>query len=172
MFLCAGLLLKLSAGSIDLSKSFERSYTYESHKEYRKALEVLLPLERKAGNLYGYRLRLGWLYSLLGEGTQAVQAYSRASLILPEAFEPRLGLARVYLQMHQPAKAQISAKTVLEKDPLNYYANLYLAQALHQLGQNKAASAITRKMLHYYPTATPFLRLDAALHTREQTGQN
>lgn len=160
------ILWGASPGSDGVTRAFQSSYALEAQGKYRKALDVLLPLQSALKRQYGYNLRLAWLHSLLGRYKAAIRYYTKVSLILPDSFEPRLGLARVYLLRHQPSQAQISAKTVLEKDPLNYYANLYLAEALLALHQREAARHIVSTMLTYYPTSREFLPLFYRLNPR------
>ncbi|ADV46787.1 tetratricopeptide repeat protein [Nitratifractor salsuginis] len=161
-----------SPGNEAISRAYRNSYTLESQGKYRKALEVFQPLEPTLKHQYGYNLRMAWLYSLAGDYKKAVRYYTKASLIKPDSFEPRLGLARVYLPLHKPSLAEINAKIVLEKDPLNYYANLYLARTLLALHQKDAARRIVKRLLTYYPSSPEFLRLSARLTSKPKAAKH
>ncbi len=57
----------------------------------------------------------------------------------PDALEPRLNLGHMYYQIGQYQKSVQTLKTVLEKDPKNSYANLYLGYNLLELDRPRKA---------------------------------
>lgn len=144
--------------AINVKKAYQESYRYEKMQDYKDAVKSLQPLLSINPNNYTLNLRLGWLYYLQGRYKNAIAHYRRAAMAQPKSFEPKLGLARVYLAKGANAKAFEIASAIIKQDLYNYYANYYAASAL--LGSKpKESEKIARKMLERYPTDALFLKL-------------
>ncbi len=165
------VVLKASFGSAWIDQAFQDSYKLESRGAYRKAYERLLPLESSLKHNYFYNVRMAWLSSLVKNYQVSIRYYTQASIILPNSFEPRLGLARVYLLLSKPTLAAINAKIVLKTDPLNYYGNLYLARSLQQLKQKELAIQIVERLLGYYPSSKDFIGLYTQLKDKANSSK-
>lgn len=136
---------------------YAKSYDYEQVNKYKEAIKVLVPLYKKNPSDYTLNLRLGWLLSLQKHYKDSIKYYEKASLLCPKAIEPKLGLARVYLNAYSFTKAQHTIAEILKIDYYNYYANLYMIRSL--IGQQKYSNAIEiiKKMRAIYPTDILFL---------------
>ena len=140
-----------------IKTEFFKSYDYEQVSKYKEATKVLAPLYKKNSSNYTLNLRLGWLFSLQKHYTDAIKYYEKASLIHTKAIEPKLGLARVYLNSYSYAKAQSMSGEILKLDYYNYYANLYMIRSLIAQKKYTIAIEIIEKMRAIYPTDVLFL---------------
>lgn len=147
----------LLAGDRTIKEAYLQSYNYEQIGKYKDAIKTLSPLYKKYPHGYTINLRLGWLFYLNKNYSDALKYYKKASLIKTYAFEPILGIIRVYLATASYREAQDFTAEILKKDYYNYYANLYMCQAL--IGQKKydIAETVANKMLMNYPTDILFL---------------
>jgi len=148
----------------DVKTQYFKSYDYEHMQKYEEAIKVLSPLYKKYPKGYTLNLRFGWLFYLEKRYMDSIKHYKNASLINPYALDPRLGLIRVYLDTYSYKDAEMVSYELLKIDYYNYYANLYVVQAL--IAQNKLAIAtkIIRKMLALYPTDVVYLEQLAVIY--------
>ncbi len=153
-----------SSEKMEIRHYYERSYDYEHVGKYHDAIEAILPLYRKYPHGYTLNLRLGWLFFLNGNYNDAIKHYSDAIKSSPDAFSPKLGLMRVYLSNYSYEKVQPLAAEILKNDYYNYYANLYLSQALTAQKKYDAAIETVKKMLQRYPTDIAYLEQLLALY--------
>ena len=114
-------------------------------------------MSKKYPKGYTLNLRLGWLFYLQKQYNTATKYYKKASLLNTQALEPKLGLIRIDLATYSFEDAQNIATGVLKRDYYNYYANLYMVQALIAQKKYRNALSITKKLLTLYPTDTLFL---------------
>jgi len=142
---------------LDVKKIYYSSYNYEKMGDYKDAIKVLIPLYQKYPNGYTLNLRLGWLFYLNKNYSNAIKHYLKASMVLPRAFEPRLGLMRVYLALQNYNSVLKTGEIILKNDYYNYYANYYDVIALVALKEYKTALALCNKMLSIYPSDVLFL---------------
>jgi tetratricopeptide (TPR) repeat protein len=133
---------------------------------YEEAIKVLVPLYNKYNKGYTLNLRFGWLFYLNKNYRDAIKYYQKASLINPYSLDPRLGLIRIYLDTQSYQKASQKAYEVLKIDYYNYYANLYVIQALIAQKKFEIAYKIAKKMLALYPTDISFLELLATIYKK------
>lgn len=154
LIFCFSLLL---GGDNIIQKDYFKSYDYERIGKYKEAIKALSPLYKKYPKGYTLNLRLGWLFYLDKNYNDSIKYYKKASLIKVNAFEPMLGLIRVYLTIYSYEKAQDVATQLLKRDYYNYYANLYMCKALIAQKKYKIALGIINKMLTIYPTDILFL---------------
>lgn len=142
-----------------VKRNYFKSYDYEQMGKYEEAIKVLSPLYNKYPKGYTLNLRFGWLFFIDKKYKDAQKHYTKASLANPYALDPRLGLIRVYLATASYKEAEQSAYKLLKIDYYNYYANIYITQAL--IGERKfdIAHQIVLKMLALYPTDIAYLEL-------------
>jgi len=150
-------LLSSSEEFESIKSAYFKSYDYEQVGQYKEAIKILAPLSKKYPKGYTLNLRFAWLFYLQKQYNTATKYYKKASLLNTQAFEPKLGLIRVYLATYSFEDAQNVATELLKVDYYNYYANLYMAKALTAQKKYKIASAVSKKMLQIYPTDTLFL---------------
>ena len=158
------LLLLFTISLLSSSEAFEsiksayfKSYDYEQVGQYKEAIKILAPLSQKYPKGYTLNLRFAWLFYLQKQYNTSLEYYKKASLLNTQAFEPKLGMIRVYLATYSFEDAQNVATELLKVDYYNYYANLYMAKALNAQKKYKIAIAVSKKMLRIYPTDTLFL---------------
>ncbi|MDF1878929.1 hypothetical protein JHD46_04670 [Sulfurimonas sp. SAG-AH-194-C20] len=157
-------LLGASEEFESIKKNYFISYDYEQMGKYSQAIKVLSSLYLKYPKGYTLNLRFGWLFFLDKKYKNAQKHYNIAILSNPYALDPRLGLTRVYLASASYAEAEHVAHELLKIDYYNYYANIYIVQAL--MGQKKfnIAQKVVSKMLGIYPTDINFLELLSVIY--------
>ena len=143
------------AGTID--NAYKASYNYEKIGDYKDAIKVLIPITKKYPKGYTLNLRLGYLFYLNKNDKNAISYYKKASLILPYSLEPKLGLMRVYLTMQQYQNVLTIGYSILKSDYYNYYANLYIIDALIAQKKFDIALGFVNKILTIYPTDITYL---------------
>jgi tetratricopeptide (TPR) repeat protein len=89
-----------------VQEAFTTSYSYESNRNYTKAIEVLLSVWDEES--YETTLRLGWLTYKAGRYNESVNYYSKAITLRPYSVEARLGYV-------QPASAMGNWDQVLSR---------------------------------------------------------
>jgi len=87
LFIAVNLNLSAQNNSIE---AFKKSYTYESDKEYTKAIKVLEDIPHQTS--YAANLRLGWLYYLNGEYIKSKSHYTKSISLSSNSIEARIGL--------------------------------------------------------------------------------
>ena len=162
-------VLASSSEKLSVKEHYERSYAYEKVGKYRDAIEAMLPLYKVYSDGYTINLRLGWLFFLNGNYNDAIKHYTHAIKSTPDAFSPRLGLMRVYLANYSYNKVQTTATYILKHDYYNYYANLYLSQALTAQKKYDVAIETVKKMLQRYPTDIAYLEQLLILYKETQS---
>jgi tetratricopeptide (TPR) repeat protein len=161
----------LLASHIDesIQQSYAKSYDYERVGNYEEAIKVLTPLYTQYPNGYTLNLRFGWLFFLAKKYTNAEAYYHQASLLKPQAIEPRLGLASVYLAIFSYNKAEMVCYEILKRDHYNYYANLYVSKALIAQKKYDEALKMIQKMLVIYPTNVSYLEQLAVIYAVQKS---
>ena len=153
------IMLGASEKFDSIKANYFKSYDYEQMGKYSEAIKVLSPVYNKYPKGYTLNLRFGWLFFIDKKYKDAQKHYTKASLANPYALDPRLGIIRVYLATASYKEAEQSAYKLLKIDYYNYYANIYITQAL--IGEKKfdIAHQIVLKMLALYPTDIAYLEL-------------
>ena len=164
IFFCFTFFLLAQHVDEEIKVSYTRSYTFESVGNYREAIKVLSPLYTKYPQGYVLNLRFAWLFYLDKKYSDAKKYYQKASVIKPDALDPKLGLVRVLLATFSFEEAEQKSYEILKKDHYNYYANLYVTQALNAQKKYDEAVIIVQKMLALYPTDIAYLELLAVIY--------
>jgi tetratricopeptide (TPR) repeat protein len=133
------------------------SYVFEYKKEYAKAFDVLEPASREDANDYFLQLRMGWLSLLKGDYTKSSSYYQKATLIHPNAIEPRIGYTRALLALGQYKQVEVACKTILKIDSKNYFARSNLAYTYYVLSNYSEAEKIYDSIVDDYPADTEMM---------------
>jgi Tfp pilus assembly protein PilF len=104
----------------------------EAEEEYKKALE-LNPDDEKA------QLMLGVIAARQGDMATAYADDSRAFKMQSDDSDAAIELAKVLIQMKQPAKAQELLEPVVASDPSNYVVHFQLSRAYMRSGKTDQA---------------------------------
>ena len=152
-----------------IKSDYLQSYDYERMGKYSEAIKVLAPLYQKYPKGYTLNLRYGWLFYLAKKYKDAQEYYHQASLLNPYALDPRLGLMRVYLATSSYADAEKVGNELLKIDFYNYYANIYITQALIAQKKYDIAQKVVSKMLALYPTDISFLELLGVIYQKTES---
>ena len=78
-----------------------------------------------------------------------ISYYKKASLILPNSFETKLGLMRVYLAVGDNQNVTNIGYSILKIDLYNYYANLYAIKALIAQKKYQLALSMLKKNVSF-----------------------
>ena len=131
--------------------AFNASLTYESKKEYAKAIEELTNIYEAEQGDYLVNLRLGWLYYCTADYQQSKTYYLKAVTINKKSVEALLGSAFPLAALSQWDSLKTTYKTVLELDPQNYTANLRLGQNSLILQDYKSAVKFLETAKNHFP---------------------
>jgi len=142
-----------------IQEAYFKSYNYEKMADYKDAIKVLIPIYKKYPDGYTINLRLGWLFFLNKNYKNSIKHYQKASMVLPNSIEPKLGLMRVYNYLGEYDKSLEVGNSLLKTDFYNYYGNYYEILALMGKKNYKVALEVSQKMLSLYPTSVMFLNL-------------
>jgi tetratricopeptide (TPR) repeat protein len=143
---------------VDIRGSYLRSYEYERTQDYENAIRALSPVYEAYPSGYTVNLRMGWLFYLNGNFTNAVAHYEAASSAAPSALEPKLGRLLPLMAQGRWDSTEALAYQVVSVDHYSYYGNLRLGIALRMQGKLDAAYQVILKMATAYPTDTLFLQ--------------
>lgn len=141
----------------DVAGAYRRSFDYERAQDYTNAIRALAPVYEAYPNGYTVNLRMGWLFYLNANYSNAAAHYEVASRVAPQALEPRLGRLLPLLAQGRWGEAETLAYQVVSVDHYNYYGNLRLAIALRMQGKVEQAYQIALKMVGAYPTDLLYL---------------
>ena len=133
-----------------LQRLWEQSFAAERATNYVAGLEATRQIIATS-DCYLANLRLGWLQYLRGAPGEGIAAYNRAVAMAPGAVTPLLGLVNCYMATGQTNEAWRTVRTVLAIDPMQYTANLRIAELSTASGDHAAASAYYRKLAALYP---------------------
>lgn len=123
----------------------------ENNGNYDKAIEYNNEILKQSGDYYLPNLRAAWLLYCKGEYKAAVLQYEKAAQLSPGAISALQGLVVCYGELGDVEKAIRSAKAMLILDPMNYFANLRLAQLAFAAADYDVASSYYQKLLTLYP---------------------
>ncbi len=147
----------LEGQALDIAGAYQRSFENERAENYENAIRALAPVHEAYPNGYTVNLRMGWLFYLNGNYSNAVAHYEVAVGAAPFALEPKLGQLLPLLAQGRWAEAEAMAYQVVSVDHYNYYGNLRLGVALRMQGKLEASYQITWKMVSAYPTDVLYL---------------
>ena len=144
--------------ALNVSDAYRKSYDYEKMCSCADAIKTLMPVYQKYPNGYTVNLRLGWLFYLNKEYSNAIKHYKKALIAIPTSIEANLGLLKSYYYGGKLKEAIRVGSLILKGDRYNYYGNYYLILALKDSFEYDQAKKLTNKMLSLYPTSILFLQ--------------
>ncbi len=133
-----------------LQQLWERSYAAERTTNYVAGVEATRQIIATS-DCYLANLRLGWLQYLRGAYGEGITAYAKAVQMAPGAVTPLLGLVNCYMATGQTNAARQTVRSVLAVDPMQYTANLRVAELCTAAGDHAAATAYYLKLATLYP---------------------
>ncbi len=130
-----------------------KSFAAETKYEYDEAIEAVNQVLRITGdrNNTFAQTRLGWLHYLKKDYERAIKAYEAAAKLSPVAVTPLLGLVNCHRAANQLDEAIAAAKRVVDLSPLNYTANLALAQLYYIRKDYRNSGVYYYKLASSYP---------------------
>lgn len=143
------LISTLSFSQTTLSKAFSSSYTYESNKEYSKAISALSPHYSKSS--YEVNLRIGWLHYLKGDYTKSQTYYKTAMTLKPKSVEAILGYIYPAAALQNWEDVIKKYKAVLALDNNNYTANYRLGEIYYYRKDFSQALTYVTKVRKSFP---------------------
>lgn len=132
--------------------AFKNSLTYEESNEYEKALSEIENIYSQNKSDYVINLRMGWLNYLNKDYSESIKFYNEALKISNNSIESLLGLTYPYSAKDDWSKVKEIYKKIIEKDKLNYTANLRLGQILLNSGDYLNAKVYLEKVYSLYPS--------------------
>ncbi|MDP3463647.1 MAG: tetratricopeptide repeat protein [Bacteroidales bacterium] len=120
----AGLLISVLLFSQDFDKqlkAFEKSYAFESEKNYSAAIKELQGVYQ--ADDYETNLRLGWLTYSDGRYAEALSYYQKCIGLRPLSVEARLGFVNPAAALGNWSQVEAQYNEILKADPMNTTAN-------------------------------------------------
>lgn len=152
MILTSSYLAAGEKQSDRLIKTFSNSVTSESLGNYGEAInEMQLALIDNRDD-YLINLRLGWLYYLNKDYPNSIIYYSSAIKISDSAIEALLGITYPYAAEENWDKVVEIYEDIIDKDNLNYTANLNLGQYYLNQSDYITAKRLLGKLHDNYPS--------------------
>jgi len=127
------------------------SFDAEQGGDYDKALEYTALILKDADNYYLPNLRMGWLMYLKKDYKRADRYYRKAAQLSPGAISSLQGIMNCANAVGARERETKMAKAILMLDPMNYNANLRLAELYYEGGNFQVAGSYYRKLLALYP---------------------
>lgn len=119
--------ISLSAQNKKLD-AFNKSVEQAANLKYGEAIKTMTDIYKSYSDDYIVNLRLGWLYYVTKDYNNSEKYYNKAVKVSSNSPEALLGLT-LPLSKEGKWNAIINVyKTILDKDPNNYTANLRLGQ--------------------------------------------
>jgi cytochrome c-type biogenesis protein CcmH/NrfG len=123
---------KLPGLHFELAEALNASDTQEGKAEAKKEYETALSLNRSDEKS---ECRLGAIAYREGDLKGSFSHYSRAAQLQPDDPEAAVGLAKAFVQMNEPEKAQALLEHAVQTDPANAEAHFRLATLYREQGR-------------------------------------
>lgn len=146
----------------DRLATFRKASELEAAQNYAGAVQLLQGVPRERVD-YSLDIRLGWLHYCAGNQASAVWHYEQASIVAPQALEPRVALLLPLLAQERYAEVERVGRGVLSSAPDHYLAALRLTYAYRMQGKLSPADQLNDRMLILYPSDVSFLLEQAAV---------
>jgi tetratricopeptide (TPR) repeat protein len=146
----ASIAINLSAqNATALQSAFSKSYINEQAGNYNGAINDLKSVY--AADNYSINIRLGWLYYLAKQYTEAIKYYDVAIKLNPYAIEARFGCIKPLSAIESWEKVKVNYIQILKIDPLNTTANYWLGVMYYNKKDYVTASKLFEKNVNLYP---------------------
>lgn len=139
------------------SQTITDSYIAESKFDYAKSLEIMESLSKAEPNDYFIQLRAGWAALLKGDFAKSNSYYQKATLLAPNAIEPRIGQMKALSALGQNKQMEVVCQTILKMDPKNYLVKSKLAYSNFLTGNYKESEKYYESILVDYPADTEMM---------------
>ncbi|MDD4205918.1 MAG: tetratricopeptide repeat protein [Candidatus Delongbacteria bacterium] len=143
----------------ELEDAYNSSIKYETGQKYDKAISALGKVIKEYPSGYTVNYRLGWLYYLSGNYSNAQKHLETALLIYPYSVEVLNTINLINVAKLEWEQVEIQSVKVFKIDHYNYYANYWYSVALMKQKKYDAAIKIADKMLAVFPTNVVFLNI-------------
>lgn len=160
-FFIATISLIAEMAQKDLEEAYNSSIKYETSQKYDKAISALGKVITEYPSGYTVNYRLGWLYYLSGNYSNAQKHLETALLIYPYSVEVLNTINLINVAKMDWEKVEIQSAKVFKIDHYNYYANYWYAVALMRQQKYDQSVKIADKMLAVFPTNVVFLNIIA-----------
>ncbi len=132
-----------------VSDAFSKSYTYETSKEYTKAIASMDKVYDASS--YSINLRLGWLNYLAGDYTKSQSYYKKAITLEARSVEARLGYAYPLSAMGNWDDVIHIYQEILAVDPGNSLVNYRMSSIYFARKDYEKAASYAEKVVKLYP---------------------
>ncbi len=131
--------------------AFENSYTFETAKEYDKAIAALKAVGIYNEKSYEINLRLGWLYYEKADYTNSEVYYKLATIQSPNSVEALLGYIYPTSAAQNWDAVFKSYEKILSIEPTHTIANYRIALMYYYRKEYANAEKHLKKVLDHYP---------------------
>ncbi len=132
-----------------IQQAFSNSYTFESKKEYSKAIQELIEVYQE--DSYEINLRLGWLYYNAGMHLESSSYYKKCIELKPYSVEARFGYTYPLSTLGNWSLVKVQYFKILEIDQMNTHANYQLGLMFYNTEDYEAALKHFEKVVNQYP---------------------
>ncbi len=150
-------LALFSADKLDIQGAYKKSYDYEIMQKYDKAIKALSEVYNAYPKTYTVNYRLGWLYYLNKNYSNALEHLNAALKVFPSSIEVMNTIDLVYAATQDWEKLESNATKIINIDYYNIYANYWYSYALKKQNKLDLAMKVDYKMLTVYPASETFL---------------
>lgn len=143
----------------ELEEAYNSSIKFETSQKYDKAISALGKVIKDYPSGYTVNYRLGWLYYLSGNFSNAQKHLETALLIYPYSVEVLNTINLINVAKMEWEQVEVQSLKVFKIDYYNYYANYWYSTALMKQKKYDQAVKTADKMLAVFPTNTVFLNI-------------
>ncbi len=133
-------------------EAFKKSVEAESKYNYSEAIAALDKIDGKSSSDYLVNLRLGWLYYKTNKFQASIKFYNNAVKISDGSIEALLGLTYPLSSLYRWSEIESVYQRILDKDELNYTANLNLGKYYFNTKNFLNAKVKLQKIVDNYPS--------------------
>jgi tetratricopeptide (TPR) repeat protein len=139
----------VALGQTTSSEAFSKSYTYETNKDYTKAVSSITAVYDASS--YTMNLRLGWLEYLAGEYIKSESYYKKAIVLEQKSVEARLGSVYPISATGNWDEVIKVYSEILTIDPQNSTVNYRMAYIYFVRKDYERAASYAQKVVKLYP---------------------
>lgn len=147
----AVLLLATLAGAQAPDPLLQQADQALQKRDYVAAAQALETYLAKNSGDYRAEFNLAYAYSMTGRRADAISRYRNVLAREPGLLPARLNLGILLVESRQPEEAESHLRAVVEKDPENSTAILYLAETLAALQRSPDAGEAYERVLKLKP---------------------
>ncbi|MGC8493786.1 MAG: tetratricopeptide repeat protein [Syntrophobacteraceae bacterium] len=142
----------------EIAAAYYKSYEHERSQSYESAIQDLSAIYTGNPNDYLVNYRMGWLYYLGRNYSEAIKHLNKALAVSPQSIEVMNTIIPVYSARADWPKVEAKSMAVLKIDFYNLSANYWYSHSLRMEKKYGPAIQVDRKMLTVYPTSATFLQ--------------